>query len=526
MYFHSRNNIRVFWYSEFGIVSPETPEQTVTTMEKLESSIADDLLSIWLRATGRTAQNILDDPKYKNIPQTARSTIQRMIDFWELEFNFSLTRNLWENGRLNMIKRVISDGFKWRDSIIIFDGNGGTNYDVKTVTEYNAIVFRDITKFNKNIFLSIFSTPENLRKYYGTINTKNWSDLWLYFQSRQWNSRLLEWVNPVLYKTFFTELADKRKKQEQDRINPLFADIRGKFSGSPQVIRGMELFAKGVGIEFWPDGNVDIDKILSQIIWKSEKEGKSYSEALKYLTTELWDLRKKIEDISKSIKAERQELLRSLWWTDISLSRFSELSHVSMLIRWSDGKEKDLRHTAIVSLTKNEANSLLNSISSSLDNKNISPRIAQVIILLGLQARYGEIGQAKWSIHATQKELEKNPHLLWKNSEWRRVVTIDQKTKTKIHLAGTISEQAQVLQDTGKLVQEMQDNIWSLESAQIALKKLRDNGIKTQKEREKEARLVAYIEQYTAVAKTYTIVERESIEMMIKQKSFFWNIMK
>jgi hypothetical protein len=81
MYFHSRNNIRVFWYSEFGIVSPETPEQTVTTMEKLESSIADDLLSIWLRATGRTAQNILDDPKYKNIPQTARSTIQRMIDF-------------------------------------------------------------------------------------------------------------------------------------------------------------------------------------------------------------------------------------------------------------------------------------------------------------------------------------------------------------------------------------------------------------------------------------------------------------
>jgi hypothetical protein len=53
-----------------------------------------------------------------------------------------------------------------------------------------------------------------------------------------------------LYKTFFTELADKRKKQEQDRINPLFADIRGKFSGSPQVIRGMELFAKGVGIEF------------------------------------------------------------------------------------------------------------------------------------------------------------------------------------------------------------------------------------------------------------------------------------
>ncbi len=493
----------------WGVWLLDAEQKWKDPMKELESNLSDDLLSLWLRATGSTAQSILDDPKYKSIPVTARSTIQRMIDFWELDVSFSLSRNLWDTGRLNMIKRVINDGFRWRDSIIIFDSGGGTNYDVKTVGEYNSLVSRDIRNFNKNVFISIFRTPENLNKYVGTISTKNWSELWMYFQSRGWESQLLNGVNKTLYKTFFTELAEKKKNQEREKIDPLFAEMRKSFSWSPQVIRSIELFAKEIGIEFWADGNVDMNKILSKIIGKKELEWKTDTDALKHLTSELSELRKKVDEISKSIKSERHELLLSLGWPDITIGRFSEMSGVNTTTRWADGKEKDIRNTAIVSLTKVEANTLLTNISSAINTKNISPRIAKLIILLWLQVRYGEMAQAKWSIHATQKEIHGNPSVIKKSPEGKRTISLSENSQKTIDFAGTISAQSQVLSDTKDLTKEMKDETESLSDAQAALKKLRETGVKTQAQKEKEARLKAYIEQNIALAQTYNTVKTE-----------------
>lgn len=500
MYTWFQKHIRTFWYNDFWseAILKSIPEE-VDPMKKLESDLYGELTSLFLRVTQKSPQEIINNPKYAKIPTTARSTVQRMIDFWELDFNFSL-RNLGDKWRLTMIQKVIQNGFQWKDTIIIFSNNGW--YAVKSVQEYNNEVLWDITKFNKNVFNSIFSSPQNLIKYQNTISPKNWSDLWLYFESRQWNSKLLDGINPILYKKFFEWLVISRKAEERKKIDPMIAQVRTQFSESKEVQKGMKLLLEKSWIHFDESWNVDIDRVIWEIINKKEKEWLTEADAIKHLQWDLEELSKKTGELARSIKSERSKLLQEIGWEGTTVGKFEELKSITIKTKGVDGKDVDLKNTAIITLTKDQAEQVLATISSSLDKNTISPKIAKLIITLWLQAKYGEMKRAEGSIRKLATEVKSWNINITKKTTWENVVTISEVSRAKILWAAKVTEQSANIEDTANLL-KWTLNIKSLEEAQVELRNLRNKWILTQEDKEKEALLMAYINKNIELAYTH-----------------------
>lgn len=406
-----------FWRDESWAKTPE---------EKISNNLINDLFSV-LKRTYTNPQKILDSEKYKNLPKKVREVTQRMIDFWELDLAFERSPN-----RLQTVEEAIKRAIKWEDCLMFY---ANWRHGVLNINNYRKTIIEDVSHLHINVLWWILKNGENLKKYVYLFDDATWGNISVYLEARQYESKLLNWLNPDLFKPFISRMAENKRSEEKRKVDPMISEIKKQFAWSPEVQRAIETMWKGLWVPLLPNGEVDFKSLEKTHLAKPENQGKDERIVMRDLGKSLWELRKDLEIFTNKVKTERDGLIKKVW-TKSSLSDYPWLSGINTKVQDARWKESDLAKTPLQTINGTHARQILAEIGKKYPN-NVPKELIDIILLLGLQLKLQESRSILWQVSEGERQTK-----TWKKK-------IDQQ---KTSLAGKTSEASGALSDAKEVL--------------------------------------------------------------------------